>query len=520
MHPSLHAQTTPDKPAFIMAGSGETVTYGQLDQRSNQGAQLFRSIGLQAGDGVAFFIENHPRYYELLWAAQRSGLRFTCISSKLTVDEVAYILDDCGAKAFVASADLMAFAAPAAAMASCQHLYVLGHATGLFKDFEAARASHPTTPIADESAGSAMLYSSGTTGRPKGVKRAGVVDPDIAAPSILATLGAALYGWTSDTVYLSPAPLYHAAPLGWSMAVQSIGATVVMMEHFDAEAALQAIERHKVTSAQWVPTHFIRMLKLPEDVRARYDLSSLTAVFHAAAPCPVPVKEAMIAWWGPIINEYYAGTEGNGLCVCNSVDWLAHKGTVGKGLTAEVKICDDAGDPLPARTEGMVFFAGGGQFEYHGDPAKTAESLNKHGWTTLGDVGWLDEEGYLYLTDRKSFMIISGGVNIYPQEIENLLIGHPKVADVAVVGAPHEEMGEQVVAVIQPMDWTEAGPELAQELSTWIRARLSHVKAPRQIDFMQELPRHQTGKLYKRLIRDTYWGKAATPVELVPGSAR
>jgi long-chain acyl-CoA synthetase len=520
MHPFLHARTNPDKPAFIMAGSGETVTYRQLDERSNQGAQLFRSIGLKPGDGIAFFIENHPRYYELLWAAQRSGLRFTCISSKLTVDEVAYILDDCGAKAFVASAELLPIAAPAAAMSACKQLYVLGDAVGDFQSFEAARAKQPTTPIADEVAGTAMLYSSGTTGRPKGVKRAGVVDPDIAAPNTLATLGTALYGWTADTVYLSPAPLYHAAPLGWSMAVQSIGGTVVMMEHFDAEASLRAIEQFKVTSAQWVPTHFIRMLKLPEDVRSKYDLSSLIAVFHAAAPCPVPVKEAMIAWWGPIINEYYAGTEGNGFCVINSAEWLEHKGSVGKGLGAEVMICNDEGEPLPPRTEGMVFFAGGGQFEYHGDPSKTAESLNKHGWTTLGDVGWLDEEGFLYLTDRKSFMIISGGVNIYPQEIENLLIGHPKVADVAVVGAPHEEMGEKVVAVIQPMDWAEAGPELAQELSTWLRERLSHVKTPRQIDFMQELPRHQTGKLYKRLIRDTYWGKGENPVALVPGSAR
>jgi long-chain acyl-CoA synthetase len=365
-----------------------------------------------------------------------------------------------------------------------------------------------------------MLYSSGTTGRPKGVKRAGVVDPDIAAPNTLAMIGTALYGWTADSVYLSPAPLYHAAPLGWSMAVQSLGGTVVMMEGFEAEAALAAIERYKVTSAQWVPTHFIRMLKLPEDVRSKYDLSSLTAVFHAAAPCPVPVKEAMISWWGPIINEYYAGTEGNGFCVCNSSEWLAHKGSVGKGMGVEVKICDEDGNELPARSEGLVFFAGGGQFEYYGDPAKTAESLNKHGWSTLGDVGWIDEDGFLYLTDRKSFMIISGGVNIYPQEIENLLIGHPKVADVAVVGAPHEEMGEEVVAVIQPMDWADASPEFAAEVSAWLRERLSHVKTPRRIDFMVELPRHQTGKLYKRLIRDTYWGKAATPLELVPGSRR
>lgn len=520
MHPSIHARTTPDKPAYIMAGSGESVTYRELDERSNQGAHLFRALGLQAGDGIAFFVENHPRYYELLWAAQRSGLRFTCISSKLRADEVAYILGDCGAKAFVTSNALLDIGAPAAARASCPNLYVLGSAAGDFASFEAARESYPTTPIADEVAGSAMLYSSGTTGRPKGVRRAGAIDPDIAAPNTLSMLGQALYGWNENSIYLSPAPLYHAAPLGWSMAIQAIGGTVVMMENFDAEAALAAVERFKVTTAQWVPTHFVRMLKLPEEVRRRYDLSSLTAVFHAAAPCPVPVKEAMIAWWGPIVHEYYAGTEGNGFCVINSEEWLSHKGSVGKGLTAEVKICDENGDPLPPRSEGAVFFAGGNAFEYHGDPVKTAESLNKHGWTTLGDVGWLDEEGYLYLTDRKSFMIISGGVNIYPQEIENLLIEHPEVADAAVVGAPHEEMGEKVVAIIQPTDWSRAGADFAEELSGWLRERLSHVKAPRQIDFMAELPRHQTGKLYKRLIRDTYWGKTDSPVALVPGTAR
>jgi long-chain acyl-CoA synthetase len=509
MHPSIHARTTPDKPAYIMAGSGETVTYRQLEDRSNQTAHLFRSIGLRTGDAVAFFVDNHPRYYELLWAAQRSGLRFTCISSKLTPGEVEYIVKDCGAKAFVASEALAEVAAKVAPLIPGVRLYMVGGDAPGFESLEAARAGFPTTPIVDESAGSAMLYSSGTTGRPKGVKRlAAETGPaPIDAPNALTMLGQALYGWTPDTVYLSPAPLYHAAPLGWSMAVHNLGGTVVMMERFDAEDALRLIERHEVTSAQWVPTHFIRMLKLPQEVRTRYDLSSLKAVFHAAAPCPVPVKEQMIAWWGPIINEYYAGTEGNGFCVINSEEWLAHKGSVGRGLTAQVMICDEAGEPLPPRTEGLVFFAGGGQFEYYGDPKKTAESRNKHGWSTLGDVGWLDEEGYLYLTDRKSFMIISGGVNIYPQEIENLLVTHPKVADVAVVGAPHEEMGEEVVAVVQPADWTEAGPALAAELGAWVRERLSHVKSPRRIDFMAELPRHATGKLYKRLIRDTYWGK-------------
>ena len=510
MHPSIHAKTTPDKPAYIMAGTGETVTYRQLDERSNQLAHLFRVIGLKPGDAIALFMDNNARYHEVLWAAQRSGLRTTAISSKLTAGEVEYIVKDCGAKALVTSKSLADITDKLAPLIASVKLYMVGGTEAGFESLETAIEGQPTTPVEGETAGSIMLYSSGTTGRPKGVKRVAVdAGPTpIDAPNGLTMIGQALYGWNPDSIYLSPAPLYHAAPLGWTMAVHALGGTVVIMERFDAEDALRLIEKHKVTSAQWVPTHFVRMLKLPEAVRAKYDHSSLDAVFHAAAPCPVPVKQGMIEWWGPIINEYYAGTEGNGFCVINSAEWLAHKGSVGRGLMAEVKICNDEGEPLPARAEGLVFFAGGGQFEYHGDPVKTAESRHPQGWSTLGDVGWLDEEGYLYLTDRKSFMIISGGVNIYPQEIENLLIGHPKVTDVAVVGAPHEEMGEQVVAVIQPMDWADAGPALAEELAAWTRERLSHVKAPRRIDFMQELPRHATGKLYKRLIRDAYWGKA------------
>jgi long-chain acyl-CoA synthetase len=512
MHPSIHAKTDPDKAAYVMAQTGETVTYRELDACSNQGAHLFRSAGAGRGDAVAFFMDNSARYYEVLWAAQRSGLRFTCISSKLTAGEVEYIVKDCGAKVLVVSKGVADVARQVAPLIPGVKLFMVDGAEPPYESWEAGRAAYPETPIADEGAGGAMLYSSGTTGRPKGVKREITGDTPIDAANGLAMLGAGLYGWTKDSVYLSPAPLYHAAPLGWSMAVHAIGGTVILMERFDPEEALRLIQDYKVTTAQWVPTHFVRMLKLPEAVRAKYDVSSLTQVFHAAAPCPIPVKEQMIAWWGPIISEYYAGTEGNGFTALNSAEWLAHKGSVGKGLTAEVKICDEAGNVLPPRTEGVVYFAGGGQFEYHNDPKKTAEARNQHGWTTLGDVGWLDEEGYLYLTDRKSFMIISGGVNIYPQEIENLLITHPKVADVAVVGAPHEEMGEQVVAVVQPAEWSDAGEALAAELSAYARANLSHVKAPRKIDFMAELPRHPTGKLYKRLIRDAYWGKEGSRI--------
>ena len=517
MHPFHHAAATPDKPAFIMAGSGETVSYAELEARSNQGAHLFRSIGLAKDDAVAIFLDNHPRYFEILWAAQRSGLRFTCISSKLTAGEVEYIVKDCGAKAFITSANLTEVADQVAPLIPGVKLWMVGEARPPYESFEAARAKMPETRIADEALGAAMLYSSGTTGKPKGVRRGPnsllPVDGGIDQPSPLAGLGQGLYGWNADSIYLSPAPLYHAAPLGFTMAIQAVGGTVVVMEKFDPEEALRLIQHHRINTAQWVPTHFVKMLKLPDDVRSKYDTTSLKAVFHAAAPCPVKVKQAMMAWWGPIIHEYYAGTEGNGFCAIGPEDWLAHPGSVGRGLTAQVKICDDEGNELPPRAEGMVFFAGGGEFEYHGDPAKTAESRNRHGWTTLGDVGWVDEDGFLYLTDRKSFMIISGGVNIYPQELENLLVTHPKVADVAVVGAPHEEMGEQVVAVIQPAEGQTPGPELAAELMAFARANLSHVKAPRRIDFMEELPRHPTGKLYKRLIRDAYWGKDSKIVQ-------
>jgi long-chain acyl-CoA synthetase len=511
MHPFHHAQSQPDKPAYIMAGSGETVTYGQLDARSNQGAQLFRSWGLKAGDVIAILMDNNARFFEIAWAAQRAGLYFTCVSTKLTAAEVEYIVKDCGAQALIVSPALDEVAQAVAPLIPGVRLFRVGGGKAPFEDFEAASAAMPMTAIADETAGSDMLYSSGTTGRPKGVKPALSGGP-IDAPHALQMMAMGLFGFSGDSLYLSPAPLYHAAPLRWCMTVQKIGGTVIVMEKFDPEAALALIEKYGVTCGQFVPTHFVRMLKLPPEVRAKYDVSSITSAVHAAAPCPVPVKEQMIGWWGPVIFEYYAGTEGNGFCWINSDNWLAHKGSVGQAVLGELRICDEAGEQLPVRSEGTVYFANGPAVNYHNAPDKTAESYNQHGWTTLGDVGWVDEEGYLYLTDRKSFMIISGGVNIYPQEIENLLITHPKVADAAVVGAPHEEMGEQVVAVIQPLDPSADQASLAEELMAFARANLSHVKSPRRIDFVAELPRHPTGKLYKRLIRDAYWGKGESRI--------
>jgi long-chain acyl-CoA synthetase len=504
MHPFVHARATPNKPAYIMAGSGFSLTYAELEAQANRVAQLFRSHGLQRGDCIALLMENSAHYYPIFWAAQRTGLYLTCISTRLTVGEAEYIVRNAGAKLLVTSAALGKIAVLLAQVVTDITLYMADEAVPPFRSLENALATMPSVPVADESAGALMLYSSGTTGQPKGVKHPLPTGP-VDEPNFLVELMLSLYAGSRDMIYLSPAPLYHAAPLCWSAIVHRLGGTVILMERFDEEHALQLIERHRVTHSQWVPTHFSRLLKLPAEIRAKYDLSSMVTAIHAAAPCPIPVKEAMIEWWGPIIHEYYGGTESCGTTHLSTEEWLAKKGAVGRARLCEVHICNDAGEPLPIGEEGLVYFAGGNDFEYHLDPEKTAAGRNRLGWKTLGDIGRLDEDGYLFLTDRKSFTIISGGVNIYPQEIENLLITHPKVADAAVIGAPDEDMGERVVAVVQPHDLAEAGPALAEELQSFCRASLSGLKVPRQIDFRDELPRQPTGKLYKRLLRDEYW---------------
>ncbi|MEU4831091.1 acyl-CoA synthetase [Streptosporangium sp. NPDC023615] len=507
MHPGAIAAVTPDKPAVIMAESGQVVTYRELDEQSNRLAHLFRAAGLRPGDHIAFMLENHPLFLVVAWAAHRSGLYYTAISSRLKTDELAYIVDNCEAQVFISSASLADVAASVTDLTPRVRLRLMtdGTAPG-FEPYEKAVAARPSTPLEDECQGADMLYSSGTTGRPKGVKPALSKAP-LDTPGPLLQLIQFLFAPSADSVYLSPAPLYHAAPLRYSMSFQRLGATIVVMERFDPEEALALIERYRVTHSQWVPTMFIKMLKLPDETRARHDLSSLACAIHAAAPCPVPVKERMIDWWGPIVHEYYAGTEGNGFLYVGSKDWLEHKGTVGRPLLGVVHICDEEGNELPPREHGTVYFSEGPQFVYHGDEAKTMSSRDPlgRGWTTLGDIGYVDEEGFLYLTDRRSYMIISGGVNVYPQEAENVLSVHPKVADVAVFGVPDEEMGEQVKAVVQPASMDMAGPELEAELIEYCQANLAVYKCPRSVDFRDALPRHPTGKLYKRLLRDEYW---------------
>lgn len=498
-----------DKPAVVMGGSGATLTYGELRDDAFLLAQWFRSRGLVVGDHVAFCIENQPMFLVVAWGAYAAGLVYTPISTRAGKDDAAYIVRDCQAKVFITSEAMRDLAAALLDEMPGVHdrLMIDGVVEG-YESYEKAVDAMPPAPVTEGVAGRDMLYSSGTTGRPKGV----VVDfPDriLGEPMLVTSLAADAYGFGPDTVYLCPAPLYHAAPLRFTTAIHQLGGTAVVMERFDPLLALELVERHRVTATQWVPTMFVRVLKLDPAERNRFDLSSHKVALHAAAPCPIAVKEQMLQWWGPIIHEYYSGTEGNGSTRIGPEEWLAHKGSVGRPFGCKVHIVGEDGQEVPVGEEGLVYFDGR-PFEYHNDPAKTAESRHRNGWTTLGDIGRLDEEGYLYLTDRKAHTIISGGVNIYPQEIEDVLVLHPAVADVAVIGVPNEELGEEVKAVVQPADVATVGPELAAELLAYCTARLAAPKRPKSVDFEADLPRHPTGKLHKRLLRDRYWqGKSS-----------
>jgi len=512
MYPGKWAELFPAKAAVVHSETGATVTYRELNDRSNQLAQLMWDRGLRPGDHCAIFMENNVRFFEVVWAALRSGLYLTTINRYLTAEEAGYILDDCEAQVVVASSYLAEVAGelPGAAPACHTWLMIDGASDG-YSAYEEAIAAYPAVPLADQPAGQLMLYSSGTTGRPKGIVRP-LLDRKISDDDgTIGMLQKALWGFDEHTVYLSPAPLYHSAPIGFTLATQALGGTVIMMPRFDEIGALRAIETHKVTHSQWVPTMFTRMLKIAPEARSGFDLSTHKVAIHAAAPCPAGVKQQMFDWWGPIIYEYYGGTELNGLTHCGPQEWLAHPGTVGKPVLGVVHICDDAGLELPNGEPGIVYFELPQMpFSYHKDATKTKDAQHPQhpNWSALGDVGYVDDEGFLYLTDRATFMIISGGVNIYPQEIEDQMILHPKVADVAVVGVPDEEMGEAVKAVVQPAAGIEAGAALEAELLAYARDHIAHFKCPRSIDFLDELPRLPTGKLYKRLLKDRYWGRS------------
>ncbi len=507
MYPGDYVESTPDKPAIIM-GSGAVVTFRELDERSTRLARLLREAGLRRGDHIALFMENQPRFLEVMWAALRSGLYVTAINSYLTPPEVAYIVNDCEARALVTSAAKASVAAALSGESAIDRVHTRLMVDGVVPGFEAyepAVESFSSERLPDETMGAAMLYSSGTTGRPKGVL-APLPDATPSEHEAPRTLGL-LFGFQQEMVYLSPAPMYHAAPLAFSSSTICHGGTVVMMEKFEPLRALELIEKHRVTHSQWVPTMFSRMLKLPEEERVRHELGSHRVAIHAAAPCPVPVKRGMIEWWGPILFEYYAGTEGNGSTFITSPEWLQKPGSVGRAMGTKLHIVDEEGNDLPQGQEGVVCFSGGGEFAYHNAPEKTAESRLGGGRTTLGDVGYVDEDGYLFLTDRKAYMIISGGVNIYPREIEDHLVTHPKVADVAVFGVPNDDLGEEVKAVVQPMPGVEGDEALTRELLAFCQQGLARFKVPRSIDYDAELPRLPTGKLYKRLLRDRFWGK-------------
>jgi len=508
MYPGLYAETRPDHPAIIEARSGGVITYDELNRRSNRNAQYLYAQGLRRGDHIAILMENNPRYFEAGWAALRSGLFVTPISRYLPPRDVAYILNDCRAKALFTS---VALAETVRGLDEVEHgcgmILVDGGAEVGLPDWDAALADCSDAPLDDEPLGQMMLYSSGTTGRPKGIVRP--LEDKQVSEGFRHGFSVRDFGIDQDTIYLSPAPLYHSAPFAWTHGVLCNGGTVVVMDRFDAEEALACIERYRINASQWVPTMFVRMLKLPEEVRNRYDLSSHRTAVHAAAPAPVEVKRQMIDWWGPILVEYYAGSEGNGRTVIWSDEWLRKPGSVGRANINRLHICDDKGRELAPGESGLIYFEQleGEPFSYHNDPDKTATSRHPqhHTWSALGDVGYLDEEGYLFLTDRKSFMIISGGVNIYPRMIEDALVVHPKVTDVGVIGVPNDEFGEEVKAIVQPADLNADRAALADELMAFAKANLAGYMVPRSIDFTDDLPRLPTGKLNKNELKAPYW---------------
>ena len=514
MHPRLHANTQGSATALVFTPDAKGISYAALDAEANRYAHALRTIGARSGDTIALVCNNRPEYLFLYWAAQRTGLMLVPVPAGLLEREIAYILNDSGAS-FAIFSDALSdtaqkFVGIEDEVASLRQIVSLGKTDGL-DDLAALAATMPDTPIADEAPGGRMIYSSGTTGRPKGIAFP-PRDGPVIQPNPAALLFASRYAFGPESIYLSPAPLYHAAPLGMTSAIQSLGGTVVLMPGFEPEGFLAAIERWKVTDVQVVPTMFARLLELPDEVRARFDLSSLRHVIHAAAPCPVHVKRQMLDWLGPVIWEYYAGSEGIGQCEIGPEEWLEHPGSVGRPIIGELHICDDEGRELPAGEVGTIYFGGARELVYHNDDEKTQAARNPlhREWATMGDAGYVDEDGYLYLADRRDFMIISGGVNIYPQEVEDLLLTHPAVRDVAVFGVPNATFGEEVKAVVEPVEPIDDEAAMQEQLIEWCRTRLSHIKCPRSVDFSRKIPRSETGKLLKKQLRAAYWAASSS----------
>jgi acyl-CoA synthetase (AMP-forming)/AMP-acid ligase II len=517
LYAAEQAAAHPDEPALIFEPSGRVVTWSEYEAGANQVAHVIRDTGLRSGDHMALFMENIPEVLVTEAGAERTGVYFTPVNSYLSADEAAYVINNSESRLVVTSVAKADVASQLPALCPKVERWIMvgagsGGAAAPFESWQEAVGTAPTDHVADEEMGAPMVYSSGTTGRPKGIVRpVAKIPPSETSFAVLGIAG--LWRFREHMVYLSPAPLYHTAPMVSCSVALRMKSTCVVMEHFDPALFLDLVARHRVTHSQVVPTMFTRLLKLPETVRVAADVSSLEWIIHAAAPCPVPVKEPMIEWFGPILLEYYAASEGNGGTFITSEDWLEHKGSVGRPLMVEIKILDDEGNECPVGTPGTVWFSGATDFEYFHDAEKTASSRRDDGNTsTVGDVGFVDEDGYLFLTDRKAHMIISGGVNIYPQETENLLVTHPKVMDAAVIGVPNEDLGEEVKAVVQPMEGVAGDEELERELIAFCRAHLAHFKCPRTIDFTDELPRLPTGKLYKGPLRERYWAEHATRI--------
>ncbi|KFU77871.1 long-chain acyl-CoA synthetase [Amycolatopsis lurida] len=500
------AERRPERVALVDP-DGRSIGYGELAAKANAYARGLQALGLEAGDVVVVLQPNGDELVAAYFAAIQSGLYIVVVNWHLVGPEVAYILSDSGAKAFLAHerfADVAIAAADEAGIPE-RGRFAVGDVEG-FRRIEELGSGEGDGRPERRTAGSPMLYTSGTTGRPKGVRRPLTgADPDSVPGASTWFFGIFGLAPHDDHVHLCGSPLYHTAVLNFVVISLQLGHTAVLMDRWDAEDMLRLIERHRVTHSHMVPTQFRRLLALPDDVRAAYDLSSLRVMIHGAAPCPLEVKRRMLDWWGPVVTEYYAATEGGGTAISGE-EWLRKPGSVGlpwPGST--IKILDDEGTELPAGETGTVYMKmGDSKFEYHKDRAKT-DKARVGDLFTLGDVGHLDEDGYLFLHDRKADLIISGGVNIYPAEIEGELVMHPKIADVAVFGVPHEDWGEAIKAVVQPADGVEPSEELTAEILEYAASRLAKFKLPRSVDYLPELPRDPNGKLYKRKLRDPYW---------------